>query len=790
MTPSHSLLKESLNLLGWNLLRKVLAGYSYSPASQGLLKNLQPENDYHSAKAALEETEEMTTILESGSSFPMESFEDIESILEESGRSGILELKQLLNVSRFLKLAQSIRNFFQKCHDSPRLKNLAARIDALAPLRDEYSRCINNEGEIRENATPELKQAVCSVRSAREELEKEIEKLMSNPSVREGLQDAYFTEREGRFVLPVKAEHQSKVEGFVHDTSGSGSTLFIEPSKIVPLNNQLKINRIRADREKVRIRRQLVESLNKHQVEVRIDLEVLVTFDLIHSRASLGKAMNANRFIFVSENRVNLKQARNPELILNGSNVVPNDIFWPSGTDAVIISGPNTGGKTITLKTVGLMALMARAGLLLPADEQSEIGFFPEIYADIGDDQNIQRSLSTFSGHLDKVIHMLNNAKPGSLVLLDELGIATDPAQGSSLAEAILLEFQSKGMTTLVSTHYLSLKVLAQVQEGFLNACMEFDESTRTPTYRLTFGTPGASAAIETARRLGLDPAIIQKAHEIYKRQDTRAESILQSLNQQKLELARERDLLENNKIQIDRLKAEQEAITVELREDKRSFRKEKARKLQTAIRETRSQIRSMINKIKGTSDLEKIRKTEKKINAIGQALHTEDAPDLSEWDLSPEKLKEGDVVVVDGYTAKGRLLENPKGKKKVRVKLGNLETRLEIKRLKGSSRLPKVPVVRNAERPSITLESSFEPKPQFSCDLRGMRLEEAKKVLEAFIDKALINKMGKVKIIHGHGTGTVKSFVRDYLESCSIGKSFASGRREEGGDGVTIIEL
>ncbi|MFQ5671511.1 MAG: endonuclease MutS2 [Nitrospinales bacterium] len=787
--PDHGqLLEKSTALLGWDIIRNALAGLAYSPATRDRCLDLRPEPDFDGAQKALRETEEMTALDEAAETPPLCAFEDIRPLLDDAAARGILEPEQALHILKFLRLAKSIKSFFAK--RSGLLGDYAARLTLLPDFLKELERCISDESEIKDTASPELKQAVRAVREAKDKRDKSVNKLLGSPEFKDAIQDSYTTEREGRLVFPVRSEYKGRIDGIVHDSSGSGATFYMEPTKVIPLNNQLKINRIKVEQEKLRILRHLARTAVEHSRPLLADFAVLVNLDLIHAKRRLAKTLQARRFTFSRECRVRLKGARNPELLLNGQDVVANDICWDDACRVIIISGPNTGGKTVTLKTVGLMALMARAGLLLPLDEDSEIGFFPRVYADIGDEQNIQQSLSTFSAHLGKIVSILTHAPPGSLVLLDELGIATDPLQGAALAEAILLELKRKGMMTLVSTHFLALKTLAQTQEGFLNACTEFDRDSLQPTYKLIFGVPGGSAALETAERLGLSHEIIARARNIYDEKDTRADALLQSLRHQKLRLEKEKASLAERLAETQRLKEEQQTLTQNLRDRELEFQKNKAKRLQGTVRDARNTIHKILRDIKGARDPEKIRAADRQVRSLGRVPPAAVRPDLSEWNVPADKLREGEDVVVDTYGARGKLLENPQGKKKVLVKLGNLETRVETQRLRGRAGDGKTPPAPKPAKPTINLTVESTPPQSHTCDLRGMRMDEAKRALESFIDQAMLNNMGQVKIIHGHGTGAIKKFVRDYLESGGIGKSVTPGPPGEGGDGVTLVEF
>ena len=783
------LLEKSRILLGWPLVQRALAGYTCSPATSNLCSLLVPADDLESANTTLNTTAEMVEVLISGNPFPINPFNDVEPTLSEAREQKILEPEQCLDVLKLLRVVRDVHRVLGKLADSPLLKILGGRLDPLPSFLKELGRCIDDEGEIKENASPELKQAIRDVWAAKQKLEAKIGKLLSNSDYKDAVQDNYHTEREGRLVIPIKVDRRSQIDGIVHDSSGSGQTLYMEPSSIVPLNNQLKIYKLKVDHEKVKILQLLAGQMVEHSDVLASNLEVLVELDLVHARAKLARTMEARMCSLEADGEVRLEKARNPELILNGRDVVPNDIAWNASTRVIIISGPNTGGKTVTLKTVGLMALMARAGLFLPVGKGSQIPFFPEVYADIGDDQNIELNLSTFSAHLEKIIHITDHAVSGSLILLDELGIATDPQEGASLAEAILTELNEKGVTTLVSTHYLALKLLAQTRNGFLNACTEFDSKSLAPTYRLIFGVPGHSAALDTAERLGLHRGIIKRAREIYRSQDTRADAALKDLTHQRLDLIRKQEVLETGNRELEQLAREQRLLTERLREKEKKIDSEKSSRVQSAVREAKNQVRQMIKEAKGTHDTHKLRKIERQLESMGRVPLSTYRKDLADWEVPPEQLQEGDVVLVESYGTTGTLLENTTSKKKVRVRLGNVETVVEVCQLKGNTKRKRATEER-FKHVEVKVHATSARQAKTTCDLRGMSSDEALATMEAFLSQAVVNNIGRATIIHGHGMGTIKSLVRDYLSTSGMCKNFSPAPRTEGGDGATIVEF
>ncbi len=774
-----------MQLLGWDRVVSALANHACSPITQDHCHELKPEEDFDSAQTLLEETAEMVALLDSFDSFPMDRFEDLRPVFQNVEEQKMIEPEQCLSVIKLLCLCRNL------CQDKkpiyPRLLVWLERLDPLKEFFNDLVRYIDDEGNIRENATPELHKALRNANTTKSKLEERLQRLLSSDSIREALQDSYITEREGRMVIPVRAGFKSRMDGIVHDSSGTGQTLFMEPTSIVPLNNQLKIARLQVMQEKIKILQALALQTQQFQEPLERNLETLVSLDIIHAKARLAKTMSAVNCPMNRDSIMELKEARNPELVLDGETVVPSTIEWDDSVRVVIISGPNTGGKTVTLKTLGLLALMARMGLYLPVKESSSIPFFPKIYSDIGDDQSIQLKLSTFSGHLKKIVHILNHVDSGSLVLLDELGIATDPQEGAALAEAILFDLKSKNVITLVSTHYFTLKVLAQTHEGFLNACTEFDLDTLSPTYRLIFGVPGHSAALDTAERLGLQKNIIAQARSLYQAKENRAEDLLADLTRQRLELSRDQEEIKQQKDEAESLAREQKVLTHRLRDEEKNFQKSKTKKLQAEVRAGKAEIQKMIQEIKGEKDLPKIRKMEKQIQSMSQVPLSPKVDDIDEWSLPVGNLKTGDPVLILNMGTLGTLLEPPEGKKKLRVQMGNITTIVEVSALRGNSRQKGK---KSENKFSLTVLTEPEGSSVSSCDLRGMNSEEAEAVMEAFISRAIVQKAKIVRIIHGHGMGTIKTLVRNYLEKARLCKQFAPGSRHEGGDGVTVVEL
>ena len=787
--PSEFSPESSMTLLGWDVLRRALAGHALSAVARDRCLSWAPVSTPLAAQQLLDETSAMLLLLDTAEGFPIRSFADIQQALNHAARDRMIEPEEGLAVLDLLTLVGAIRRRLNAQTAPDALRVFAPRLSPMLPLLKELDRCLDPETGVSDNASPELKAAVREAAQARQQLDHAVKKIMGSAGWKDTLQDAYITEREGRAVLPVRADSRGRVDGIVHDSSGSGQTLFVEPTSVIPLNNQLKIARLNVDRERARVLAHLAEQILQEKPGLLDNLQNLTTLDAIHARARLARAMRARSFELTETGEVDLRQARNPELVLSGKHVVPNTLAWKADTRVLIISGPNTGGKTVTLKTLGLMSLMARSGLLLPVEENSRIPFYPQVFADIGDEQDLGQDLSTFSGHLKKIIHILQSAQPGALILLDELGIATDPQQGAALAQAILMQMKERNLMTLVSTHYLSLKAFAQTAPGFLNACTEFDMDTISPTFRLVFGAPGQSAALETAERLGLDAGVIRHARELYDRGDHRAEVLLEELTRQKQGFERERAELAEHRRQAHQDMLEQNTIRARLREQELEFRRNKNQKLQIQLREAKNEIRKLMEEARRSKNITQLRKMEQHLTAMGRQAASVPSAKRAFYTRTTDQLRKGDEVMIEGYDAIGVLEEDPAGKSSVRVKLGNFSTLLECKRLLGHAQGHRTQP-RDRDKPGVTIQTESHSTPRTTCDLRGKTIEEARHAMELFLSQAVLNKCPRVILIHGHGMGRIKQMVRDYLGSTGIGKGFAPAGREEGGDGATVVEL
>ena len=738
-----NLIKKARRSLGWDEITANLSSIAVSSKGAEIARILIPENPQNSPlesiKTKLRETSEMKEIIAGSENFPLAIFEDISPAISKALKDVPLEIVELKDISDLLSISKMVKSFiFRFRENASTLYKIVFPVDDLSEIKKRIDFCITETGEINENATPEMRELSQKVRSVKNKIIKKLESYISSNEYSQMLMDSYYTQREDRYVLPIKAEYKSKIDGIVHDSSSSGATIFLEPEKLVELNNQLKMAESELKREIHRILKGLTSLVANNSIAIENNLNILTDLDLIHAKAKLSQMMNAVEPEINSNGNIDLKAARHPLLILTNTNVVSNDITLSPDFNVLIISGPNTGGKTLTLKTVGLMGLMVRAGLHIPVHNGSDMAIFPEIYADIGDEQDIGRHLSTFSGHILNIIGMLNFASTSSLILLDELMISTDPSEGGALAEAILTELSGRGVKVMVTTHYGQLKATGMLRENFRNASVEFDLKTLSPTYRLIQGIPGGSSALNIASQLGMDRKIIELSASLIKEKEKRLEDAVNRLENLKKTL--DDEYLKASLVRKDSesLLEEQKNITERIREEEREYLNTKKKRLSKDVADAREKIKEIINELNKERTSVKVKEAKAKIEGITEGLSI--VPSESE-DSQLEKLKKHFQ-----------------------------DRRLQTKRDKVSA------------SPVSTTETE--------CDLRGMRVDEARETAIRFLDRAYQGEVAEVRIIHGYGTEAVKKMLREYLKESPYINSFRPGDVQEGGDGVTVVEL
>lgn len=779
---SNPLYEQSFTSLGWPEIVEFLARQAALPITAERCRALPFLEEPGTVRERLAVVWEGVLLLKEGSHIPLSSFTDPRPFLARANKGAVLEGIELRGIHDLLEQVESVRSFLiRKKEEASRLFQIAVQLEPPVGLRQKIAAAVDPEGRIQEGATPALRALTAEAARAREAITDQLEKILRSPRYEKILQEPYYTEREGRYVLPFKIADQNKEGGVVHDLSASGATAFVEPRELVGSNNRLRVAQLAVSREVERILRSLSEEVGREAGRLTRNLEILAEIDLLRASANLAERIGGICPKVNAGGAIGLFEARHPLLLLRKGSIVPNDIFLEEGHRALILSGPNTGGKTVLLKTVGLLALMVRAGLPIPCREGSEIPLFPAVIADIGDDQDLSRDLSSFSAHLLKILAILETAPGGSLILLDELVTSTDPAEGAALAAAILTELADRGMRIVTTTHYPSLKGLAQADPRFLNGSLAFDLERLAPTYRLVLGTPGRSAALEMAARLGLPASILERAKEHLRPNETTLERIIS-------ELERERRNAEEERRRLEALRAEAEAAAAAQKEgaarwamSEREIQKKIRQKVAEAVAEARSEIATLMASLKEKRDPALIKKGRAVLEEIGQKAG--DTAARKEPSSAPGPLQVGRRVEVLPLGKQGVLLDPPGGSKKVRVQIGNqtlsvspeaIEGVIEEKREEG----PPAPVFKSAGPAESTV------------DLVGKRVEEALEILERFLDRAILGNGREIRLVHGHGSGKLKKAVREYLPTSPYVARFRPGDLLEGGDAVTIITL
>ena len=770
----------------------LLAEETSCDAAAELAQNLRPSTSLSQVKRLLTETDEAHTMMARFGAPSFGGLKDVSNSLRRAEAGGTLNMTELLRIATVLRTLRGIVDWRSKSEGVKSI--LDDRFDAIMPnkyLEDRINHAILSEEEMADNASPQLATIRRKIRSASSRAREQLEKMVRSPVTQKYLQDPIITMRDGRFVVPVKAECRGDVPGLVHDTSSSGATVFVEPMAVVEANNEVRVLLSQEQAEMERILAELSAEAGNFASGIISGYKEAVELNLIFAKANLGYKMKATLPLVNDEGKIELKRARHP--LIDKEKVVPTDIELGLHFDTLVITGPNTGGKTVSLKTVGLLTLMAMCGLLLPVADNSQISIFNHVLADIGDDQSIEQSLSTFSAHMTNIIKIFEQADASSLILLDELGAGTDPIEGAALAMSILEALRRKGTRIAATTHYAELKAYALQTEGVENACCEFDVTTLRPTYRLLIGVPGRSNAFAISLRLGMDPEIVEHARELVSSENTRFEDVVQSL-----ETSRQRLEEERKEAQRQRLEAEEASRAAKERKDAIDAQadremEEARRRASELIARTRGQIDAMLN------EMEELKKQKNKALTAEQkaklksglrALENEADPVRKKDEeayVLPRPLKKGDPVLIYDIDKKGTVLQPPdKDGKTALVQAGIIQTRVPVSNLRLLNEKPvKKPqgsVTRSVNRANV--------RAAMELDVRGQTSDEALMNVDQFIDSAVLAGINMLTIIHGKGTGALRAAVQQHLKRHPNVKSFRLGTFGEGEAGVTIVEL
>ena len=785
---------KSLTTLEYDKIIDRLVSFAASDKAKERLKKLVPMTDIHDINAALSETSDALSRVYAKGAVSFSGVHDVGASVKRLEIGSSLNTVELLHISSLLTAAARVKNYYEDTTDS--LTGYFHALEPLTPLNTEIKRCILSEDEISDDASANLRSIRRQKVLAAERIHTELNKMLNSSSVRNCLQDFVITSRSGRYCLPVKAEYKSQVPGMVHDQSATGSTLFIEPAAVVKLNNDIRELELKEQAEIEAILAELSAKASEFTDELLTDFQVLTTLDFIFAKAQMSKQYKCSCPVMNTNNYINIKKGRHP--LIDPHKVVPIDIYLGKDFNLLIITGPNTGGKTVSLKTVGLLTLMAQSGLHIPALDHSELAVFDNVFADIGDEQSIEQSLSTFSSHMTNTVSILKEADAHSLILFDEIGAGTDPTEGAALAISILNDLHKRGITTMATTHYSEIKVYALTTDGVENACCEFDVESLRPTYRLLIGIPGKSNAFAISKKLGLPDYIIKDASARMDADDVQFEDLLSDLEHSRITIEKERAEINAYKQEIQQLKDELKTKSDRLdeRRDKilRKANEEAAAILKDAKEYADQTIKTMNKHGMTVKELEKQRsairdkmnKRQEKLSVQAAKPKAHKAHDISEFRV-------GTHVRVLSMNLIGTVTAPPSPKGEITVQMGSLSTKTKINNLeilvgyKDPEEAKKAP---KGAGGSGKIKMSKAASISHEINLLGLTVDEAVARLDKYLDDAYISRIPQVRIVHGKGTGALRNGVTAYLRGVPYIESFRLGEIGEGDTGVTIVDF
>jgi DNA mismatch repair protein MutS2 len=792
---------RDLELLEFHKIREILAGFTSFSASRELALDLTPLSDEAEVRLRLRQSAEARRLLSLSPDTHIGEVVDIREMVKMAARDKVLDPQSLLEIHKTLGAAHRLKSHLTNLSgELPLLSGLAGDIVALDQLQKDIDGCLSPTGDLLDTASPKLASVRHRMREVRQELLTHLQAIITSPRGRKIIQEPIVTEREGRYVIPVKVECRRQIKGIVHDVSNTEATVFIEPWTTTDTQNELRELIAEEKDETERILRTLSAEVGAFESEISRNIEMIAEIDLALAKARYARETKATEPIIVAAARsaeaegqepggvLRLVEARHPLL---KKKAVPLSVEIGRDFSILVITGPNTGGKTVALKTIGLLSLMAQAGLPIPAQAESRIPVFDGVYADIGDEQSIEQTLSTFSWHIGNIVHIINNASAQSLVLLDELGTNTDPDEGSALARAILLHFLSQGTMTVATTHYTELKALAYATEGMQNAALDVDPVTMAPTYHLTVGIPGGSNALAIASRLGLPPEIVTRARHMLSEGAQEIEALLTHLVTEQRNVESLHQSLEKELNEAEQSDADLKNRLCQLEEDRRRIIKQtrdqivhEAAELQMKIREASAELRKEKSRERIEQAKKTLAETQEQLDAgVWQA---RPAVEIEEIEAEAGPITTGDTVwlkdagvpaTVLSVSEERGLIEVQAGKVKMTLSLDSVEKRIPST---GEAKIGGALIRREMRKPRVSLE----------LDLRGKRAEEVEPALEDYLNEASLCGLSRVRIIHGIGTGTVRQIVREILASHPLVASFQAGEQGEGGDGVTIVSM
>ena len=789
--------QKSLKVLEYNKIIDLLATKASSSLGLKYIEQLIPKPNYKEVKDMLEETSEAQGILIKRGHVNLGGIQDISDSVKRAEIGAVLDPGSLLKISDNLRAARNLKRSLtpgeEEDFNYPIIQSLSNALYVYRDIEEEINNAIISEIEISDNASPTLRSIRRGILQKNQSIRSKLNSIISSTTYQKYLQDAIISVRGDRFVVPVKAEYRSQVSGIIHDQSSSGATLFIEPMSIVEMNNELRKLKLDEQEEIERILSELTKLVGEVAGDILSNQVILGKLDFAFAKGKLSLSMKAIEPILDEEKNINIKNGRHP--LLDTDKVVPNNIYLGEDFDTLVITGPNTGGKTVTIKTIGLFALMTQSGLHIPADYGSSMCVYDNIFADIGDEQSIEQSLSTFSSHMTKIVGILNEVTSDSLVIFDELGAGTDPVEGAALAIAILEDVNMAGAKCIATTHYSELKNYALTKDRVENAAVEFDVNTLSPTYKLLIGVPGKSNAFEISRKLGLRDDIIDRAKEFINTDNIELEDVLQNVEKNRIKIEQEKEEAEKLKKEIEEVKAEydrkleklsisKEKMMEKARAEAFSITRQAKEEADNILKELRNMEMEMASKEKNKK-IEALRK--ELANSMGNlqpSVKSMIVPKVSNKEI--RDLKAGDEVKVITLNQEGTVVSVDKKKKEAVVQMGIMKMTLPFKALQIAQKEKKSIVTKSTRK----IISSKSGSVKSEVDLRGMNLEEAIVEVDKYLDDACVAGLEIVTIIHGVGTGVLKKGLQDVLKKNKHVKSQRPGQYGEGGMGVTIVEI
>ena len=785
-----------LTTLEYNKIIDLLTEKADSEPGKKLCRDLVPSTDLSAIRTAQRETKDALARLFRIGSTSFGSNRDLGFSIRSLEIGSSLSMSELLKLASFLDNVNRIKTYGKKEREDLPNDSLDAYFEGLTPmtqLANEINRCILSEEEMADDASPRLKSIRRSKLSTNEKIHSQLTSMV-NGAYRTFLQDAVITMRDNRYCIPVKAEYKSQVSGMVHDQSSTGSTFFIEPAAVVNLNNQLKELDLQEQEEIEVILGDLSSQAAVHTSELAADQKIMTTLDFIFAKAKLAMEQNATEPIFNTEHYIQIRKGRHP--LLDKKKAVPIDVRLGKDFDLLVITGPNTGGKTVSLKTVGLFTLMGQAGLHIPALDRSELSIFSEVYADIGDEQSIEQSLSTFSSHMTRVVHILQHADADSLCLFDELGAGTDPTEGAALAIAILNYLHDRGIRTMATTHYSELKIYALSTNFVENACCEFDVETLRPTYRLLIGIPGKSNAFAISSKLGLSDEIINAAKEQISKEDESFEDVIADLEQSRVTIEKEQQEIAEYKERIRTLQEQLQKKNEKIDQAKDKILRdanEKARAILQEAKDVADETIRDFNKAGASADIKELEKKRQKVrDKINEkngklALGNNQKKPANQKTVDPKKLKKGDSVKIISMNLKGIVNTLPDARGNLFVQCGIMRMQTNINDLVPvKEETITAPALQRTNTGKLKMSKSFSVSSEIN--LLGCTVDEAIAKLDKYLDDAYLAHLPSVRVVHGKGTGALRSAVQSHLKRLKYVKEYRLGEYGEGDAGVTIV--